>query len=146
MSEHKIEDFAQFVKAGKALFTIENEATGGRFTFKVKKHEDKELYFVSVLNGPDNYSNYRYVGTIFGNEFRHTKKSIDKNAPAFKAFDWFNRRLNEGVLPEGVNVYHEGKCGRCGRKLTVPESIKSGYGPECITMFHIMPKDELFNI
>ena len=131
MSE-KIENFIQFAKAGKALFTVQNEDTGGRFTFKVKKLAEKEIWFVSVLNGPDNYSNYRYVGTIFGSEFRSKKKSMSKDAPAFQAVDWFNKRMNEGILPENVSVYHEGKCGRCGRKLTVPESIKAGYGPECI--------------
>jgi hypothetical protein len=89
---------------------------------------------VSVLNGPDNYSNYRYIGAIFGTEFRSTKKGISIDAPAFKAFAWFNNRVNENRLPENVAVYHEGRCGRCGRKLTVPESIKCGYGPECITM------------
>ena len=132
MSEHVIKNFAEFVKAGKALFTIENSETKGRFTFKVKKLDKKDVWFVSVLNGPDNYSNYRYVGTIFGNNFRHTAKSMSKEAPAFKAFAWFNNKLNENNLPENVSVYHEGRCGRCGRKLTVPESIKSGYGPECI--------------
>jgi len=24
------------------------------------------------------------------------------------------------------------RCGRCGRVLTVPESVESGFGPECI--------------
>ncbi|MGQ4872128.1 MAG: DUF6011 domain-containing protein, partial [Candidatus Thorarchaeota archaeon] len=33
------------------------------------------------------------------------------------------------ALPEKVRIWHEGKCGRCGRRLTVPESIESGYGP-----------------
>jgi hypothetical protein len=35
-------------------------------------------------------------------------------------------------MPDGVVIWHEGRCGRCGRRLTVPESIESGYGPECI--------------
>lgn len=30
-----------------------------------------------------------------------------------------------------VEVWHEGSCGRCGRKLTVPSSIETGLGPEC---------------
>lgn len=33
-----------------------------------------------------------------------------------------------------VEIWHEGKCGRCGRQLTVPESIESGFGPECVKM------------
>ena len=30
-----------------------------------------------------------------------------------------------------LEVWHEGRCGRCNRALTVPESIASGIGPEC---------------
>jgi hypothetical protein len=48
------------------------------------------------------------------------------------AFAWFWDRLRNGNLPEQVEVHHEGRCGRCGRALTVPESIESGFGPECI--------------
>jgi hypothetical protein len=29
---------------------------------------------------------------------------------------------------EQIKIYHEGKCARCGRPLTVPESIESGFG------------------
>ena len=34
-------------------------------------------------------------------------------------------------VPDNLRVYHEGKCCRCGRTLTTPESIKKGIGPEC---------------
>lgn len=33
--------------------------------------------------------------------------------------------------PEGYVIKHAGRCGRCGRILTVPESIDLGLGPEC---------------
>lgn len=36
-----------------------------------------------------------------------------------------------GVIPPSLEVWHEGRCGRCGRALTVPESIASGIGPVC---------------
>jgi hypothetical protein len=39
--------------------------------------------------------------------------------------------MSGGSLPEGYKVHHEGKCGCCGRALTVPESILRGIGPEC---------------
>jgi hypothetical protein len=42
---------------------------------------------------------------------------------------WANQ--GEEIAKAGFDVHHEGKCGRCGRKLTVPESVKSGFGPEC---------------
>jgi hypothetical protein len=38
---------------------------------------------------------------------------------------------DECELPKGLKVHHEGRCCRCGRKLTVPESIETGLGPEC---------------
>jgi hypothetical protein len=37
----------------------------------------------------------------------------------------------EKSVPEGYAVHHEGRCGRCGRPLTVPSSIETGLGPDC---------------
>jgi hypothetical protein len=132
-----------FLLAGKAIFTIVSKATGVRFTYKVKKHAKKDLWFVSVLTGSDNYSNYSYMGTIFSQnvsgvptntrEFKSTFKSrITVDAPSFKAFRWFFNQLESNGSLDAVEVHHEGRCGRCGRRLTVPESIESGFGPECI--------------
>ena len=132
-----------FITAGKAIFTVRNEKTGNRFTFKVRQApvdkaqatmfgvNGKPVWFVSVLNGTDNNSNYAYIGTIKGDTFVHTfKAKVSPEAPSFKAFKWLWEHIK--ALPENVHIYHEGRCGRCGRKLTVPESIESGFGPECI--------------
>jgi hypothetical protein len=135
MHDQKLDKPLEFIKAGKAIFTIMNTKTGNRFTYKVKKVKNKKLWFVSVLNGPDNYSNYSYIGAIFGDDFRHTKSSkVNKDAVSFQAFAWTLKQLQQGTLPEVVTIHHEGRCGRCGRRLTVPESIESGYGPECIKL------------
>jgi hypothetical protein len=128
-------DIFDYLHAGSATVTIRNRETGNRVTYKIKKHSEKDLWFVSYLYGADNEADYRYLGTVFNKkEFRLTKKShADKGSIAFKAFDWVFRMVLFGRdLPECVEVWHEGRCGRCGRKLTVPESIESGYGPECI--------------
>ena len=144
---NKLTDYKNFVKAGKAIFTLENETTGNRFTYKVKKLKNKDIWFVSVLNGPDNYHNYNYLGCIFDKTFRSTSKSrIGQDALSFKAFKWLNSIINlDKPLPEGVNVYHEGRCGRCGKRLTVPSSILSGYGPECVKKQNIL-LDEHFEV
>ena len=34
-------------------------------------------------------------------------------------------------LPEGLEVWEESCCGRCGRELTDPVSVERGVGPEC---------------
>jgi hypothetical protein len=30
-----------------------------------------------------------------------------------------------------LEVWHEGRCAKCGLKLTVPQSIMTGFGPTC---------------
>ena len=95
---------------------------------------DDKPWFVQLLTGSDNESDYTFFGTIFADgSFRLSRKSpIGPDAPSVKGFDWIWRHLQAGNLPETVEVHHEGRCGRCGRALTVPESIESGFGPECI--------------
>ena len=131
---NKLSDPKKFITAGKSIFTIRNEDNGNRFTFRVKKCEGKDIWFVGVLTGSDNTSHYSYIGTIFGKDFCVTQRSkFKKDDIKVIAFDWFWKRIQDGKLPEKLGVYHEGRCGRCGRRLTVPESIESGFGPECIT-------------
>ena len=123
----------RFILAGKAIFTIKNSATGGRFTYKINKKlidDGKLIYFVSGLIGP----NYKYIGTIFPTAyFSWTKKSkVNQKDKIFKAFDWFWKKLQiETDLPDVIMVYYSGRCGYCGRTLTVPESIIHGLGPIC---------------
>jgi hypothetical protein len=125
-------DTFKFMLAGNAIFTLTSKATGTRFTYKVRAKDN--VWFVSVLSGPDNWTNYVFLGTIHNDlTFMHGKRStISMRAPSARAWMWFwGRFRNEGKVPEQCTVHHEGKCGRCGRKLTVPESIELGLGPEC---------------
>ena len=115
-----------------------NRETGNRYTFRVKKHEEKDLWFVAVLAGPDNEQDYTYIEAIFGDQFRRTRASkVGEEAPSFRVFAWLMRLLAEGRdLPAPVRFYHEGRCGRCGKRLTVPESVRTGYGPQCSASMH----------
>jgi hypothetical protein len=126
---------AQFALAGNARFTLVSKATQTRFTYKVRVSEDNAtMHFVSVLTGPDNWSNYSYLGYIRRGVYFHggAKARISAEAPSAKAFAWFWRNLARSADLSQVEVHHCGACGRCGRALTVPESIQSGFGPECI--------------
>jgi hypothetical protein len=125
-----------FVLAGNATFTLVSKTTGARFTFRVRasKDEDDSRFFVSVLTGPDNGTDYQFLGTVFDRKrFAHGRKSrISPDAPSALAFRWFWAALsNRGVAPATCEVWHLGSCGKCGRALTVPESISSGLGPIC---------------
>lgn len=129
-------DARRFILAGNATFTVTSAATGTRFTYKIKAKEidgGRTLHFVSVLTGDDNEADYTFLGTIFeGREFRHSSKSrIGREAPSARAFAWSFSRIMGDTLNGQATVHHEGRCGRCGRKLTVPSSIELGLGPEC---------------
>ena len=122
-----------FVLGGNATFTVRSERTGTRFTFKVRQPSDDAPHFVSLMNGPDNENSFVFLGTLFSSgTYAHGKKSsIGESAPSAVAARWVVSRIANGLPLNGVEVWHEGRCGCCGRKLTVPESIESGIGPEC---------------
>lgn len=135
-----IEEIKQFIFAGNATFTVENTETGNRFTYKVttpKGDKAGEVYFVNLLSGPDNTSDYTYMGIVNKAKtyFKTTAKSkVSPSAVSAMGFSWLVDMTKNGMaLPEKVEFHHAGRCGRCGRKLTTPESIKAGFGPECIT-------------
>jgi hypothetical protein len=132
----RIDTTPAFILGGNARFTIRSKKTGTRFSYRVRKSEDGSIFFVSVLTGSDNDSDFSYIGTLTPRgPYRHGKKSkITSTAPSAAAFAWFWGSLYAGrpSLSDQVEVFHEGRCGRCARALTVPESIESGFGPECI--------------
>lgn len=126
----------QFMTAGKAVVTLVSTRTGNRFTYRLTASEDGQCHFVGLLNGPDNNSNYKYIGRIARGVFWAGRKrprpdDIARNAPSVRAFDWAWRALAQDRVPAELEIWHEGNCGRCGRRLTVPQSIERGFGPEC---------------
>jgi hypothetical protein len=134
----------KFFLAGKAFFTLRSTKTGNRFTYRVVRASEKDdptkkldLWFVSFLTGPDNWQNYTYIGVIRPKnqsyEFVITRNSkLPAEAPPCKAISYTVDCLDSQPYAPGVEIWHAGRCGRCGRLLTVPESIASGFGPECL--------------
>lgn len=141
-----------FILAGNATFTAVSKRSGLRFTYKVKQKEGSEdFWFVSVLTGEDNETNYTYLGQIMTSyrtglphkrSYMHGRKSkIRSEATSARAFLWVWQVINGNLVDQWdlIEVWHEGRCGRCNRKLTVPDSIASGFGPECIQIVDRRP-------
>ena len=129
-------DARAFLIGGNATVTLVSTKTGTRFTYKVRASDDGEVFFVSLLSGPDNEGDYSYLGRIARGIFWAGRKvpkpgDVGPDAPSSKAFAWLWKALMRDSLPDAVEVWHEGRCARCNRKLTVPSSISSGFGPEC---------------
>ncbi len=138
----------EFILAGNATVTFVSKKSGNRFTYKVKQAPRKEgdnpnstLYFVSLLVGQDNENDYSYIGIITryvcpaGSEslnFRTTKASkVSVDAPSVMAMEWVISFLSQGDMPHMTEIWHLGRCGKCGRTLTTPESCAVGLGPIC---------------
>ncbi len=126
----------QFVTAGRAIFTATNTKRNTRLTFKVERPETfRGEFFALVMKGSDNENDYSYVGMVKeGSLFlRETKGS--KYRAGSPEFDGLKVVLEivagRREAPAALDIQHAGKCGRCGRLLTVTESIESGIGPEC---------------
>jgi hypothetical protein len=134
-----------FLLGGHAVVTLVSKKTGTRFTYRVSRAPARlgqptppdAPFFVSVLSGPENTADYAYIGLWKPEErrFFRTMKSRVKSddAPSFAAFAWTLRVLFnfDDAMPPEFEVWHQGSCGKCGRPLTVPESIASGIGPVC---------------
>jgi hypothetical protein len=149
-SEGQLADLAaqkRFVMAGNATFTLVSQKTGTRYTYKVSRAKENPqykqngpTYFVALLTGSDNQCDYTYMGMLtnygamrWGVKQTRSSKVAPNNA-SWKAITWFLDHVCNGEAVNGVEVFHAGKCGRCGRTLTVPSSIEMGLGPECAGM------------
>lgn len=110
---------------------------------KIQK-DNVDKYWVRLLVGPDNNNSFIYIGMleIFKKILRfHTTKasyaSVDahemvKLQPSGKALDYVMQWLQiHPVLTPKIEFWHSGRCGMCGKKLTVPESVDRGIGPDC---------------
>jgi len=140
-----------FFLAGKATFTVkvpvafaEKNGTNLHYTFKIQQSEPSEKYpnpahFVKLLNGPDNTSDFAYLGKLIAGTGEVTlsgKSCAGEGAWSVRIVRRVMAQFFEGeglaaIQATGWEIDHMGKCGRCGRPLTVPESIECGIGPDC---------------
>ena len=126
-------DAQAYIRGGKGEITLTSAKTGAHYTYRFRQPRADAPIFVSLLSGPDNESSYTYLASIFdGTHLRLTRASRAlADTPSWRALSWTWERLARGVIPSTLTIQHEGACGRCGRKLTHPESIAAGLGPIC---------------
>lgn len=127
------------IMAGNATITLKSLKTGNHFTYKVQapkkfNPEKTPVFHVSYMYGSSNESDFVYFGTIHkqGNGWIFNAKR--HKGQVTQAFEFTVNNLLKGVKMPSLEVYHEGRCCRCGRKLTTPESIVSGIGPCCASI------------
>ena len=144
-----VNEILAFMLAGNATLTLQSRS-GKHYTYEVKRAKNRKdgpanaplRWFVSLLSGPDNTADYTYIGLLEQLQernkvlsFRLTSKSrLGQDTAPVAGFSWFVRQLvaeDREKLKEQIAVFHEGRCGKCGRMLTDPVSIQLGIGPIC---------------
>jgi hypothetical protein len=129
-----------FFLGGKATFTVQNNQTGEHRTYKIRKPEPtaqwpNPAWFIKQMTGTDNESHYSYIGKIdpqTGAVTLTRASKFSEGSPVVKAARWVVSHVILGLqVPDQIDIRHAGKCGRCGRTLTTPESLTRGVGPEC---------------
>ncbi len=126
-----------FFLGGRATFTVQNNK-GEHYTFKVSQRAESP-FFVSLMTGPDNENSFSYMGLLHPDngwvKLTHNSK-VTEDTISLAVVRWALKKVwSNGDLPEGYNIRHAGKCGCCGRKLTTPDSLDRGIGPECMKRF-----------
>jgi len=118
----------KFMLGENSLFTMVGKES--RFTYRVTQDpKNANVLKLGVLSGPNNTQDYRRVGSILKDT--QEVRSYTPDVPSVKAFRWVFERAKRAMNINPVQVLHHGRCCRCGRVLTTPESIRSGIGPIC---------------
>lgn len=128
-----------FMTGGNAIITLVDYQQEIRHTYKLMASEDQKYLWIKLLTGPDNTKHYTdiYVFHVDSDglpilQYRRNNKVYETSASVMlfkKVFRGLILRPEEEM--DWLEIWHVGRCCRCGRTLTVPESIAAGIGPEC---------------
>ncbi len=123
---------------GYTVVLTARSSSGQHFIFHCKKSPAKDVGrgYIRVnvqCSGENECNDTRPVGTCYLGHMgfiRHPK--VTEEAPSALAWAWIWAQLRQGgeALPVGLELWHPGKCGRCGRVLRATDG---DYGPICIT-------------
>ena len=124
-------------------YTIENTESGEHRTFRVRTQKDDARFapgrrIIGLLTGPDN--NHSYTNFGFVNDDGIVVWMKKRGTDSWSAYQWYAFMLWDLAVNNGTELRKRGKaytlliekhCRICNRKLTTPESIRSGIGPVC---------------
>jgi hypothetical protein len=132
-------DQATTGKIPNGVFTITNQETREHRTFRIHTKAESANFapgerVVSLLEGPDNTSDYRGFGFVKGDRILVWKSKRGEGKRS--AHEWYalmladlftgGEHFGDRYTIEGARV-----CRRCNRQLTDPDSIAAEMGPEC---------------
>lgn len=124
------------MKIPNGIYTLTNLQTGNHRTFRIRtirKGKLADRRIVEMLVGSDNNNDYQAFGFVAGEYIDVWRRFQGNGKPSFH--DKIAKLLMamfSAQGPQGIDMQESRICMRCNRTLTTPESIATGYGPECI--------------
>lgn len=135
--------FPQIVLAGKARLTIKNPISGQHIKIRMLRKKDRatgefgSCYFLHVALLGDGDLGYNYAGAYFSDSGRFkTGRDVVNGSMLDTISRFVVASISHPEKLQKAEIEHAGKCCRCGRTLTHPESIRSGLGPECFGLVY----------
>lgn len=132
------DQFPRLLLAGKSTLTLRNPARGTHIRVRMYNRKDhstgkpSSCYFLKVSLLGDGDAGYKYAGAYFSDSKRFkAAPELEVDPPLAAVVSLILRAIDTPNVLSAAEIMHEGKCCRCGRKLTHPESIETGLGPEC---------------
>lgn len=120
-----------YIRGGSGSATLVGATS--RYTYEFSHPKDHGCTWVSVLVGSNNEGDYAYIGFVPNGTLELVAgRKGSPGHPAFKALAWYLQKAYAAPdVARKAQFWHEGRCCKCGAKLTAPKSIERGIGPKC---------------
>jgi hypothetical protein len=140
-----------YILAGNATVTVVSKKTDKRYTYQIKAPYDEKTGLLDLENDRRfvrlrvSADDWEYLGFFYHQNLNAGRKGNAQH-PAFRALQWtvescqLRQEMGAEMNPS-LEVWHNGHCARCGRTLTVPTSIATGFGPTCAQHLGIPMKE-----
>lgn len=121
------------IRTHNGTITVENTVRGTHRTFRIRTQKPDDKFapgerILSLLVGPDNTRDYLQIAFV--------KDDGRINLWGKYRTEQYQRLIRVLQNPDhyrnlGCRYHYDGRCRRCNRTLTTPESVRSGLGPVC---------------
>ena len=135
MNQVKPEALAEVLKSEKnnkgGRFTVKSKSTGKDFTYQISRSQFKNKWYTQVFIETQ-YLSFKHLG-VFKNEGIF-KAGAPVTTPSAMGIAWLLKNVERGrvaAIASQADIYHTGKCLKCGKELTDAVSIEVGLGPVC---------------
>lgn len=129
----------RYLHAGKGVVTLAHPTTWKAHSYaflypKNSKEFPEGTIFVYVLHE----GHKLYLGMLDGSNFRTTSRSkFTEDTESVRGARYIVSMANKQCLVDRreMNLYHSGKCCKCGRSLTAGSSMTQGIGKKCLRKY-----------